>query len=149
MSRPQQQRGPNPKYFNDKIVNVAIVHPIASSIEPKTVSQALKKELWTTAMTDEFNSLVRNKTWELVPRCSHVVVDCKWVFRVKRKADCSVDRFKARLVTKGFLQESGRDYFEMFSPVVKPVTIQVILKRSIWNNWLVLLINSCLVMSVS
>lgn len=86
-------------------------------------------------MTDEFDALVRNSTWELVPRANHDVVGFKWVFRVKRKADGSVDRFKAWLVARGFLQEPGRDYFETFSPVVKPVTIRVILSVALSQGW--------------
>ena len=57
----------------------------------------------------------------------HKVIGCKWVFKVKLKPDGSFERYKAQLVTKGFQQTLGLDYFETFSPVVKPTTIQIVL----------------------
>ncbi|GJS04238.1 retrovirus-related pol polyprotein from transposon TNT 1-94 [Tanacetum coccineum] len=72
-----------------------------------------------------------------IPKSSYVPIGCKWVFRVKRKPDGTIDKYIARLVAKGFLQEPvpGRDYFETFSPVSKPVTIRIILCLALSNNW--------------
>lgn len=56
-----------------------------------------------------------------------IPISCKWVYRVKHKPDGSVDRYKARLVAKEFLQTIGHDYFETYSSVTKPVTIRVVL----------------------
>jgi hypothetical protein len=56
-------------------------------------------------MADEFHALIQNGTWTLVaPHPSMNIIGCKWVFRIKRKADGSIDRYKARLVSKGFHQ---------------------------------------------
>lgn len=104
-------------------------------MEPRTVSQALADDRWKEAMCAEYQALLQNGTWDLVPRTDRVPVACKWVFRVKHKLDGIVDRFKARLVAKGFLQQPGRDYFETFSPVVKPVTIQIILTIALSQGW--------------
>ena len=59
----------------------------------------------------------------------------KWVYKIKQKADRSVDRFKARLVAKGFDQESGVEYHETFSPVIKPATIWLVLALAIQFDW--------------
>ena len=56
-------------------------------------------------MNDEFDALVHNRTWELVPSTSmQNLVGCKWVFRIKRLPEGSIDRYNARLVAKGFHQ---------------------------------------------
>ncbi|KAE8722483.1 Tetratricopeptide repeat-like superfamily protein isoform 2 [Hibiscus syriacus] len=51
-------------------------------------------------------------------------VNCKWIFKVKRNTDVSVSSYKARMVAKGFFQQPGIDYNEVFSPVIKPVTVR-------------------------
>jgi hypothetical protein len=67
------------------------------------VQVALSSPNWKSAMVDEYNALLRNKTWTLVPPTSgRNVIDCKWVFKLKYNADGSVDRHNARLVAKGF-----------------------------------------------
>jgi hypothetical protein len=54
-------------------------------------------------MDHEFDALVKNKTWHLVPSQKGTnVIDCNWVYRIKRKVDGSLDRYKARLVAKCF-----------------------------------------------
>jgi len=75
-------------------------------IEPICYSSAAKHAVWRDAMFEEFNALLRNGTWTLVPPTSSMnIVGCKWVYRIKRKADGSVDRYKAHLVAKGFHQQ--------------------------------------------
>ena len=94
--------------------------------ELSSVSLALANPLWKQAMTDEFQALLHNQTWSLVPPSSaQRVVQCKWVFRTKLKADGSLDKHKARLVAKGFQQTPGVDFFETFSPVVKASAIRI------------------------
>ncbi|KAM1100809.1 hypothetical protein ACFX1X_007348 [Malus domestica] len=74
-------------------------------IEPTSYTQAFKFPHWRQAMKEEHDALFQNHTWSLVPATPHMnIVGCKWVFRVKRKADGSIDLHKARLVAKGFNQ---------------------------------------------
>lgn len=99
--------------------------------EPQTYEQAVggnDKEEWIVAMNEEFDSFIKNRTWILVDRPKDQrVVDNKWVFKVKKNPDDSIDRFKARLVARGFTQEYGVNYFETFSPVVRFTSIRIIL----------------------
>lgn len=87
-------------------------------------------------MDAEYMALMENKTWHLVPPAKgRNVIDCKWVYRIKRKADGSLDRYKARLVAKGFKQRYGIDYEDTFSPVVKAATIRVVLSLAVSRGW--------------
>jgi hypothetical protein len=75
-------------------------------------------------MADEYGALLPNKTWRLVPpQPSQNLIDCKWVYKVKHKADGTINLYKARLVAKGLKQRLGIDYDDTFSSVVKPATI--------------------------
>ena len=87
-------------------------------------------------MEEEYNALVRNNTWGLVPSsAASRVVQCKWVFRTKLKADGSLDKYKARLVAKGFQQTPGVDSDETFSPVIKASTIRIVFTIAVSRRW--------------
>ena len=87
-------------------------------------------------MMVEYTALKKNKTWHLVPpRQGKNLIDCKWVFRVKRKSDGTVDRYKARLVAKVFKLRYGIDYEDTFSPVVKATTIRLVLSIVVSRGW--------------
>ena len=87
-------------------------------------------------MNAEFDALLKNQTWALVPpHITRNVIGCKWIFRVKRNADGSVERYKARLVAKGFHQLLGIDFRETFSPVIKPTTVRMVLSIAVSRGW--------------
>ena len=74
--------------------------------------------------------------WSLVPRTTdHKVVGNKWVYKVKYNIDASLSKYKARLAAKGFQQVVGVNYFETFSPIVKPATVRVVLALAVMNQW--------------
>ena len=87
-------------------------------------------------MSEEYDALEKNGTWELVlSDTSHNLVGCKWIFRTKWKSDDSVDRFKARLVAKGFYQCLRIDYQDTYSPVVKPITVRIVISIAVSCGW--------------
>jgi hypothetical protein len=123
--------------YKPKQLHTVTKHPIPHSIGQSCVSQALRDPHWRRAMSEELTALMRHGTWALVSPPKHCnPIGCKWVFRVKGKADGSIDRFKARLVVKGFNQRPGLDYKDTFSPVVKPATIRTVLTIAVTQGWL-------------
>lgn len=63
------------------------------------------------------------------------VIRCKWIFRIKRNSNESIDQYKASFVAKGFHQKEGIDYLETFSPVVMATTIKLLLSMAISHSW--------------
>lgn len=97
-----------------------IAETITLAKEPTSYTEASKSSHWRDAMNKEFTALLQNGTWSLVsPSTNTNVVGCRWVFKIKKKADGTIERYKARLVTKGFHQQEGVDFYETFSPVIK------------------------------
>nr|GEU85351.1 ribonuclease H-like domain-containing protein [Tanacetum cinerariifolium] len=102
----------------------------------KSPSVALSDPHWQDAMYDEYNALIKNGTWILVPKPPNVnVVRSVWLFRHKYHPDGSLSRYKARLVANGRNQQYGVDCNDTFSPVVKPTTIRTVLSLALARNW--------------
>nr|XP_009775834.1 PREDICTED: uncharacterized protein LOC104225681 [Nicotiana sylvestris] len=87
-------------------------------------------------MTQEFETLYANHTWKLVKLPARKkAIGCKYVYKIKHKADGSVERYKARLVVKGYTQESRIDYAETFSPVEKMSTVRALISTVVKKEW--------------
>lgn len=109
---------------------------LSAIIELVNHLEALADPNWRVVMDDEFAVLQRNGTWRLVPYTKNVnIIDCKWVFNLKRKEDGMVDRYKECLIAKGLKQRNGIDYFDTYSPVVKLKTMRLILSIAISCGW--------------
>jgi len=121
------------KQYTDGTVRYGL---LTATGEPHDLNEALSNKQWKQAMDNEYEAHQKNKTWHLVPpNHGKNIIDCKWVYKIKRKADGSIDRYKARLVAKGFKQRYGIDYEDTFSPVVKAATIRLILSIAVSRGW--------------
>lgn len=103
---------------------------------PKTVNQAMRDEKWRNAMGDEYNAQIRNQTFELVPPAPHQnVIPTKWLYTIKYLANGTIDRYKTRWVARGDNQEYGINYAETFSPVLKSISIWLVLQLAVTRSW--------------
>jgi len=106
--------------------------------EPLTFKDDSQHSAWQQAMPDEIRALQSNGTWTLVPNCPSMnVVGSRRVYKIKRRADGSIDRYKACRVARGFTQQEGINYIETFSPVVKPTTVRLILTIIVTCGWFI------------
>ena len=81
---------------------------------------------------DEMDSIIRNKVWELVDLPpQRKSIENKWIFKIKCWTNGSINKLKARLVAKHFIQFDGIDYEETFSPVVRFTSIRLLLEEEI------------------
>jgi mannosyltransferase OCH1-like enzyme len=71
-------------------------------------------------MKEEYNSLLENQTWDMVPLpLDRKFVRCIWIYRTKKEIDGQVNKYKERLVSKGFQYIHEIDYDETFAPIAK------------------------------
>ena len=99
--------------------------------DPISFSEAMSHtdfKKWSDVMNDELNSMANNQVWDLLELPEGFrAVGCKWVYKTKTDASGNIERYKARLVTKDFLQNEGIDYHDTFSPVSKKDSLRIIL----------------------
>ena len=99
--------------------------------EPRSIDEALKGSYaaeWKKALDEEYNTLMERDTWELVELPpGKQVVGVKWILRIKTKGDGSLERFKARLVARGFTQVPGEDFYNTYAPVGDYTTARMLL----------------------
>ncbi|MFS7989867.1 putative RNA-directed DNA polymerase [Helianthus anomalus] len=110
----------------------------SSTDDPKTYEEACNDEKWVKAMDTEIEAIEKNHTWELVEAPAGVKpIGVKWLFKTKLNERGMVDKYKARLVVKGYAQRKGVDYNEVFAPVARWDTIRTILAVAAQRNWIV------------
>jgi hypothetical protein len=87
-------------------------------------------------MTEEYQSIIKNDVWEIVPRPkSKDVVSSKWLFKIKHVVDGSIEKYKERFVAHGFSQKEGIDYEETFTLVARYTLIRTIIALAAKMKW--------------
>ena len=112
---------------------------VVDSAEPTTFTEAVtgpNQVHWKAAIAAELRSMNDREVFQ----ASHLptgqrAIDTKWVFKVKRNADGTVNKYKARLVARGFKQKYGIDYTETFAPVFKFVTLRMVVGLATFLGW--------------
>ncbi|GJX21814.1 ribonuclease H-like domain-containing protein [Tanacetum coccineum] len=119
-----------------KPVNRLSLNTFSISLIHKNPSAALKDPQWHNAIYDEYNALVKNGTWLLIPRPASVnMVRSMCLFKHKFHAYGTLSRYKARLVGNNNSQQLGVYFDEAFSPVVKPTSICTVLSLVVSRKW--------------
>ena len=149
-SSPQNELVPTLLNFEAKSLNSTSTSTNSSSNlptifkEPKSYKEAISsiyKDQWLESMKIEYNSLNKNKTWDLVPLPKGAkALKTRWVYKIKNpnnSQDISDITFKSRFVAKGFEQLYGLDYLETFAAVIKQMAWKLIFALAILNNWLI------------
>ena len=117
----REKRGVPPLRYIEMYLAAAAEEEVKQS--PQSVQEALgspQKEKWQEAMDSEMKSLRENGVYELVDKpAGKKIVKSKWVLRVKTNAKGGIEKFKARVVAKGYSQVEGVDYDQTFSPTVR------------------------------
>ena len=109
------------------------------AIDPLSLEEAMKqsdKPKWETAIREELNNLREAGTWTIIERPKERnIVKNKWVFRIKKNAAGKIERYKARLIAKGFTQVFGVDYYNTWAPVAKLGLIRLLLATAVQHGW--------------
>jgi hypothetical protein len=88
------------------------------------------------AMTKEYQSIIKNDVWEVVPKPKNEdVVSSKWIYKIKHATDGSIEKYKARIVARGFSQKEGIDYEETFVPIARYTSIRTIIALAAKMEW--------------
>eukprot|EP00253_Pinus_taeda_P004118 PITA_04118 len=104
--------------------------------EPSSFSDAVKHQVWKDAMTEEYESIMKNDVWEVVPRPQDkTMVTSKWLYKIKHATDGSTEKYKARFVARVFSQKKGIDYDEIFAPVARYTTMRLIIALAASQGW--------------
>lgn len=119
-----------PKYLDDYCVLALSAESFLDEV-PENFSEIENREdkhHWKKAVQDEIDSLLENRTWDLVELPSGKrVIDNKWIFKIKRDENGDIERYKARLVVKGCSQRKGFDFSETYAPVARLATVRTLL----------------------
>nr|GEV83525.1 retrovirus-related Pol polyprotein from transposon TNT 1-94 [Tanacetum cinerariifolium] len=123
---------------NDLDVAHMNTNPFFGISIPETYKDALTQSCWIQAMQEELNEFERLKVWELVPRPDKVmIINLKWIYKVKLDKLGGILKNKARLVARGYLQEEGIDFEESFAPVARLEAIRIFLALLAHKNMVV------------
>ncbi|GJS44613.1 retrovirus-related pol polyprotein from transposon TNT 1-94 [Tanacetum coccineum] len=112
-----------------------LYNSVLSKVEPKNFKSAITEDCWFQAMQDEIHEFDRLQVWELVPQPDYVmIIALKWIYKVKLDEYGDVLKNKAQLVAKGYRQEEGIDFKELFAPIARIEAIRIFIANAASKN---------------
>ena len=148
-STPEPENRPSRQIYDEIVVQLPPALQVFKTYgeyqpdnDPPSFADAMRRpdaNLWWEAFCDEIKAIIARKTWTLVrlPPGKRVL-PLRWVCRIKRDASNIFERYKARIVVKGFAQEAGLDFDELFAPVVRIDSIRTIFAISASNDLVII-----------
>ena len=104
--------------------------------EPTCFEEVIKYKEWDDAMVEEYQSIIKNDVWEVVPRPKDkLVVSPRWIYKTKHSLDGSIEKYKEIFVARRHSQKEGIDYEETFAPVTSYTSIRTILALASKMKW--------------
>ncbi|GJP37880.1 hypothetical protein CLOM_g22328, partial [Closterium sp. NIES-68] len=105
---------------------------------PKEAWEGPNGKEWKKASDEEMGSIIENDTFDLVNLPpGRKAISSKWLFKRKTDADGNIERYKSRLVAKGYQQQEKKDYNEVYAPVVKGTTLRTLFAAAAIKGWVV------------
>uniref|UniRef100_A0A2N9ICE2 Integrase catalytic domain-containing protein n=1 Tax=Fagus sylvatica TaxID=28930 RepID=A0A2N9ICE2_FAGSY len=134
--RPRGFRSLQDLYESIENIDDITLFCLFADCEPTGFKEAVQDKKWRNAMNEEIKAIKKNDTWELttLPH-GKKAIGVKWVYKMKKNAKGEVERYKARLVVKGYSQQQGIDCDEVFAPVARLETIRLLIALAAQNKW--------------
>ena len=109
---------------------------LSTTEEPSSFQEAYTIAEWRQTIEDEYDSIIKNKMWEMVPLPhGKKPIGLRWIFKLKKNSNGEIAKYKARLVAKGYVQKAGVDYEEVFALVARMETVRLIIALAAHNLW--------------
>ena len=106
------------------------------TVDPVYFEEEIQDENWEDAMNQEIDAIRRNETWGLVKLPENKkALGVKWIYRTKLKQNWEVQKYKAKLIVKGYKEKFGVDYEEVFIPVTRLETVRLLSTLAAKNDW--------------
>lgn len=104
--------------------------------EPSSIEEASSLQVWKYAMTEEYQSILKNDVWDIVARPEgKSIVSSKWLFKIKHVANGSIEKYKAIFIDRGFSQKEGIDYEETFAHIARYTSIRTVIAIAASKRW--------------
>jgi len=109
---------------------------ISSAEKPRNYEEVFQYPPWICAMKKQLKALQDNGTWSLTTLpTGKSAIGCRWVYKIKHHTNGSIERYKARLIAKGYNQIEGLDFLDTFAPIAKLTTLRLLLALAATQNW--------------
>jgi len=104
-------------YEDTENTNDLTLFCLFASCEPINFEEAVQHKRWKAAIDEGIKAIEKNATWKLtILSKGHKAIGVKWVYKDKRNAKGEVERYKVRLMAKGYKQRASIDHDEIFTP---------------------------------